>query len=199
MCNSYGGRTGFFWLSLFAMAGAVILALVAVNYDQLTNVTNCQEIFISLPTMYCGWQEYHNKTETWPLQTNDGRETYQTLCTDITNAHLDSTNYCNQEKYGKAWIGLMFVGIFFGLLSMAGFLIDVFCCTSHTWALGSGTLFTLFVTLAIIVWAATNKCIGILKDSGFVNCHSALGTSWYLALGAALLGALSHASFNRWK
>jgi len=185
----------FFWLSFAIICVAVLLATVSVFYDDLTNFTGCDS-----HTPICGWQEFHNKTETLILQKNDGQFTWSQYCTDSKTDHLDGTPFCDLEKIGKAWIGLMFLGIFFGLLSATLFIVDAACCTSHTWVLGSGTLFTLFVTLAFIVWASGNKCINGAETAGAGHsCHSSLGTSWALAFVAAFLGLASHVTYKWWK
>jgi len=199
MC-SYGGRTLYFWLSFFAMGGGILLALVSVCYDQITKVTGCELVIFGTGDFYCGWQEFHNSTLYINEQSSKNDLTWTYACNETTKLHGDTTYICTQEKIGKAWISLMFIGIFFGLVSATGYIVDVFCCTSHTWALGTGTLFTVFVTLAMIVWAADNKCIGVAKHNDLLsNCHAQLGTSWYLALGAALLGAFAHSTYNYWK
>jgi len=183
-------------LSLAAIVGAIVLSAFAVSYDQITKDTGDDNY-----KMFCGWQEFHKGSDKANDQNSNNDYTWKYYCSQCSGSfsfctNTEKTDYCDMENIGKAWLGLMIVGIGFGAISAFGFLIDIFCCTSQSWALGSGTLYTICTAAAIIEWAAANKCEDL--DDLCFNCTSQLSTSWYLALGGIALGILSHATYNWW-
>jgi len=168
---------------------ALALAIISASYDEITQVNF--SMLGQHTTYYCGWQELHSSDDSFFDQNSNDDNTYKQNC-DKSYGHSS----CHMEKVGNAWLSLVVIGILFGIVSIAGFVLDV-CISCHCFAFGGALILGICMLAAIIQWSVEEKCTTTCQNLNYV-CHSEWGISLILGTISGAVAILSCVTYGMW-
>jgi len=195
MCESSSSKHRLsFWLSFFGLGTAMVLAAIAIYYDQVTKITYGT---ITTSTQYCGWLKVHDSSVYISHEHTSDDDTYSNYCSSSSTFGAYKNDNCEMKTVGTVWLALVLSGFLTGALTVLGYFCKI-CFDCSLFSLGGTAFFTLFYIAAVVVWGIMDECDQLCSDGFQSNCKATYGLSWILCVIAAGLGLISSILYVGW-